>query len=265
MSNMPVLPIEPDIMSMMRAHIIAQHPTFRNMRKVLTEVTQSGSSLLAALILRAVARLATDAEVTLPLCCLRLLRSYSRSDDPMPKEVVSSIKDDLAKLVSDKKGLLSLDLETLHERLDIECAKRAKSIRFDEAKTRALISQAVKRAIAEFTQRPRQSHAMPAIPFNPESRLSRTIEGVVRTDEFATKYLERMEKAIAGNVLPLVRLVKVFSKRIVGPDCTLAEVSGSLLHYARAAHKTPEDNAIWRRVFMEVQSEITERGPESAS
>jgi len=106
---------------------------------------------------------------------------------------------------------------------------------------------------------------MPAILFNPDSRLSRTIESIVRTDEFATKYLERMEKAIAGNVLPLVRLVEVFSKRIVGPGCTLAEVSGPLLHCARAAHRTPEDNAVWRRVFMEVQSEIIARGPDSAS
>lgn len=260
----PVLSMKLDMLSMVRAHIIAEHPTFRDMNNVLTEVTQSGSSLLTALILHAVAQLATHDEAILPLCCLRLLRSYSQRDDPMPKEVTSSIAADLAGLVSGSESLLTADLETLHERLNIECARRAASIKVDEGKTGALIQQAVKSAIAEFTERPQQ-RLPAAIPFNLESDLSRTIEGVVTTDEFATKYLERMEKAIAGDVGPLVRLVEVFSKRIAGPDCTLAEVSSSLLHYARTAHRTPEDDTIWNRVFMEVQSKIVERGSESAT
>jgi len=183
----------------------------------------------------------------------------------MPKEVADSIIADLAGLVSGDEDILTADLETLHERLDIECAKRTESVRVDSEKTGALISQAVKNGIAEFKQRPREEPPAVIIPFNLESELSRTIEGVVTTDEFAKKYLERMEKAIAGDVGPLVRLVEVFSKRIVGPDCTLAEVSSSLLHYARTAHKTPEDDAVWNRVFMDVQLKIVERGSELAT
>lgn len=240
--------------------MIGEHHTFRGMQEVLTDVTRSGSSLLVALIIRAVARLATDTETTLPLCCLRLLRSYTHNGNPMPKEVVSSIVADLAGLISDKKGFLRSDLETLHRQLDIECARRTKSVRVDEVKTGALISQAVKRGIAEFTQRPQRSLAAAAIPFNPESRFSRTIDSVVRTEEFAAKYLERMEKAVTGDVGPLLRLVEIFSRKIASPDCALTEVSGSLLHYARTAHGIPEDDVVWRKIFIEVQSKMIGRG-----
>jgi hypothetical protein len=138
-------------------------------------------------------------------------------------------------------------------------------VTLDEEETGTLISKAVDRAIAEFKQRPQQTTPVAIIPFNLESELSRTIEGIVTTDEFATRYMERMEKATAGDIGPLVRLVTVFSKRLLGPDCTPAEVSSSLLHYARTAHKTPEDDAVWNKIFMEVQSKIIEQGSEVAT
>jgi hypothetical protein len=260
-----VLVADVDISSMMRAYIITKHPTFRGIQRVLTEVTRNGSSLLAAHIIRAIARLATDSETALPLCCLRLLRSHSSCDGAMSEEVLDSIIGDLVELVPSNKSILTANLEVLHERLDIECAKRVQSAKIDEEEIGALISKAVKDAIAEFKNRPRQSSPAPALPFNLESDLSRTIEGVVTTDEFAEKYLERVEKAIAGDISPLVRLIKVFSKNLLGPDCTLAEVSSSLLHHARSAHKTPEDDAVWNRVFMEVQSQIIEQGSEIAT
>jgi hypothetical protein len=258
--NRAALSMELDILCILRVHIIAEHPTFLSMQKVLIEVTQGGSSLLAAYIIRSLGQLATKEDATLPLCCLRLLHAYSCCDDPMPKEVADAIISELAKLVSIDEGLLTIEIETLHERLDIECADRVDYARSEEEKTGALISKAVNRAIAEFKQRPQQKPPIAIIPFNLESDLSRIIEGIVTTDEFAKRYVERMEKAAGGDIDPLVRLVTVFSKRLLGPDCTLAEVSSSLLHYARTAHKTPEDDAVWNKVFMEVQSKIIEQG-----
>jgi hypothetical protein len=183
----------------------------------------------------------------------------------MPKEVADAIISELAKLVSIDEGLLTIEIETLHERLDIECADRVDYIKSEEEKTGNLISKAVNKAIAEFKQRPQQKPPVAIITYNLESDLSRIIEGIVTTDEFAKRYVERMEKAAGGDIDPLVRLVTVFSKRLMGPDCTLAEVSSSLLHYARTAHKTPEDDAVWNKVFMEVQSKIIEKGSEVAT
>jgi len=183
----------------------------------------------------------------------------------MPNEIAGAIITELAKLIVINEGLLTIDFETFHERLDIECTERTEWVTFDEDKSGALISKAVNKAIAEFKQRPQETPAVSFIPFNLESDLSRTIESIVTTDEFAMRYVERMEKATTGDISPLVRLVTVFSRKLMGPDCTLAEISSSLLHYARTAHKTPEDDVVWNKVFMEVQSKIVEQGSEVAT
>jgi len=252
-----------DLEGTLRLYAFCNSPTFPRLVENLMEITGQGKARLAALNIRNLAKHVASNEASLSFYSYHLVRIISELE--VSEEIL------LEKIVIDLERLLSFSdmesvrLERYHERLRMEVEKRLEFFKYDSKELSSTMLVVLRQALDEYRNPPPVDSVSDNQVVGHKSNLEEMVETVVKTDQFASRYVERTRIAVEGNVEPLVRLLITFARNIAGPGADIIKIATLLLHYAQSILDSPDDEKLWSTVHHMVQTEITDSGSEVAA
>jgi hypothetical protein len=257
--NLTIASIRFDIAKLCKLYTIMGKSSVRGALKGLQMAAHSGNALLGALVLRNFASIANPDESTLPFYCLHLVWFLYQTENPLSDDNLGKIVTELEQLVP-LEELSRLSLANIHERIKTTVEKGVVSYDEGSSSLREELKEAVADAITERDELRNRTES----PDPNEERLDKLIQAIVKTEQFTTRHVERFNKALAGDLGPIVRLVNVFTRKIAGPEDDLSHVATLLLHHARSLLGTSDNDAVWKTIQDEVHSTISDSGSEVA-
>jgi hypothetical protein len=257
--NLTIASIRFDIAKLCKLYTIMGKSSVRGALKGLQMAAHSGNALLGALVLRNFASIANPDESTLPFYCLHLVWFLYQTENPLSDDNLGKIVTELEQLVP-LEELSRLSLANIHERIKTTVEKGVVSYDEGSSSLREELKEAVANAITERDELQNRSES----PDPNEERLDKLIQAIVKTEQFTTRHIERFNKALAGDLGPIVRLVTVFTRKIAGPEDDLSHVATLFLHHARSLLDTSDNDAVWKTIQDEVKSTINDSGSKVA-
>jgi hypothetical protein len=235
-----------DINCALKLYSIIRQPGFKGVLRGIRSATENGNYSLAALIFRNIIGLVSKNEQSQSFFCHHLVWLISRA-----KGIVS--EDSLQLIVREMKQFIDIadfgheGLDRIHQRIGANVVPRSVSYVVDNSAIETELKQAVDEAITESEALKDKKQSVGMIT-ETLSKLDKTLLALVRTDQFSTKYAARLDAAVRGDIVPLVRLVVTFARTLDVQDVELVEVTNQLLNHARSELGSPEDDSLWRSV-----------------
>ncbi|MGY5864723.1 MAG: hypothetical protein RTV41_08965 [Candidatus Thorarchaeota archaeon] len=246
-----------DILSIFKLHLILKHSSFNGALSAMTEAAKSGNSLIGGVIIRSIANLFAPKGPNLLFYCQYILWILAKEE-----RVEESVLDEFDGHLW-RDGILPENIEHTYQRLYAEISRRIKSITIDEEALGVEIRSTVESGVKKFKEILRKKDKEPSLKRpGTENELDLFIKAVIRTNKFSSRYYDRLRKAVNGDMAPLVRMIRVFSKKVAGDDQDLDLVATKMLHHAKTILGTPEDDDLWKTVVESVNIEISKQGSE---
>ncbi|MHA2058157.1 MAG: ATP-binding protein, partial [Candidatus Thorarchaeota archaeon] len=259
--NPPVALVRIDITKMHRLYSIMDRPSIKGALRGMQEAAQSGNALIGALLLRNFVSIVKPDKSNLPFYCHHMLWFLSQVETPVSEENFAKITTELEQLVPLKK-LEYVDFGHIHQRIRLTVERGLVSYKEDETALKADLKVAVNTALKEMKEL--QNKAAQSKYSENEYRLERLVQEIVKTEQFTTRHIERFNKALAGDLKPIVRMIKIFAKRIAGSEDDVCHVATKLLHHARSHLGSSDNDEVWKTIQDEVHSSINNSGSEVA-
>jgi hypothetical protein len=241
-----------DIMRVLKLYSMLKHASFKGAYNGIIETAKRGNAVIGALVIKNLAGLASQDDMKgLPFYCRHLVWLLSKTSDF--KSVEMSV-------VSELNGILQetspLEINHLHRRLYSEIKHRLISHTENQESLRAEINGAVHKAIEELKDHPKSISTQDQ-PIVTNERLDTLVPSVVMTEQFSSRYIDRVGKATEGDTKPLARMIRVFSKNIAEPEDDLESVAMKLICHARCVLKIPKDETLWNSILESVRNETS--------
>jgi hypothetical protein len=258
-----IMTITIDMNSALKLYAIFQLASFGGVLKGIQGAAENGSHLLIAFILRNIARLVSKDTKSLSLYCHHLVWSISRKDGIVSEDDLGMIVNEL-KLLVDIKELKDEIMHRFHQRISEETNRRSGSFEFNRNSLTSELKEAVAQAIQERTDL-REVNPSTEVSDDNLSNLHETLMALVRTDQFSTRYPERIDAALKGNFEPLVKMIITFARSLDIQNIELRKVAALLLNHARSVLESPDNNTLWKSVHELMISDIDNLGSEVAA
>ena len=252
-ASLLVASVRIDITKMHRLYSIMGKPSVKGALKGIQFAVQGGNALLGALVLRNFVSIVKPEENNFPFYCHHLLWFLSQIETPLSEENLGKIAGELEQFVPLKK-LAQVDFGHVHERVRLTVEKGVVSYKEDKAALRAELKDAVTRAIEEMKEI--HDKAAERRVSESEYRLNRLIQEIVKTEQFTSRHIERFNKALDGDLKPIIRLITIFSRKIAGPEDDVCHVATLLLYHARSQLGDSDNDSVWNTIQDEVHSSI---------
>jgi hypothetical protein len=251
-----VASISIEMQSVLRLYSMFKISSFKGAYNGIAEAAKRGSPLIGALVIKHLARLMAPDEKSMPFYCRHLVWLLAKTSKF--REVQDAVEAELNQLLQQESPV---KIEPLHERIYTEVKLRIKSHVENQKILRSELKDAVSRAVEEIKRVPKTPPA-PVQSTSDNERLDKLIPAVVKTQKFSSRYMERVNKAAKGDVKPLARMIRVFSKNVAVPEDDLEVVAVKLATQARLTFETPEDDTLWDSILDSVRMETRNQGSE---
>lgn len=259
--GIPVASVRIDIVKLHRLYSIINKPAVKGALRSLQDAAQCGNALLGALVLRNLISIVRPDKSNIPFCCHHILWLLSQTETSLSEDSLGKITTELNQLVP-LKDLAQVDLGHIHERVKLKVERGLVSYDENKAALRADLKEAVSKAIEEMEEL--QDKAAQSKYSENEYRLERLIQEIVKKEKFTSRHIERFNKALDGNLKPIVRMITIFAKKIAGPEDDVCHVATLLLHHARSQLGSSDNDSLWKTIQDEVHSSINGSGSEVA-
>jgi hypothetical protein len=247
-----------DMFSVFKLHLILNNSTFNGALSAMIDAAKSGNPLIGGVIIRGIAKQFVAKGPGLLFYCQYIL--WVLSQEERIDEILSDEWDDYLW----RDDILPENIDLIYQRLYAEVSRRIESVTIDEDALGVKIRSIVESSIKEFNELVKKRAEEKSRSKRPqtEDELDLFIKAIVRTDQFSSRYYDRLRKAVNGDTAPIARMIRVFSKKAAGDDHNLELVATKMLQHAKTILGTPENDELWDMIVESVHIEISDQGSE---
>ncbi|MFW9842135.1 MAG: hypothetical protein ACFFES_14655 [Candidatus Thorarchaeota archaeon] len=247
-----------DMLDVFKLHLILNHSTFNGALSAMIDATKSGNPVIGGVIIRGIAKQLAEKGPGLLFYCQYILWILSQE---------ARVKEDIVEEWDGylwRDDILPENIDLIYQRLYNEVSHRIKSVTVDEDALGKEIRSIVKSSIEEFNELAKKRVEEKSSFRRPETEdeLDLFIKAIVRTEQFASRYYDRLRKAVNGDTTPIARMIRVFSKKAAGDNHNLELVATKMLQHAKTILGTPENEELWNTIVESVNIEIRSQGSE---